>query len=191
MAIWCRGPVSSLWAGRKRLKEKQLCHPPQTPGKHWHDPRLGVTRCWLPPGTVRREASLQFVDKFPAVSSCLLFPVCEMGSAIPAPPLLLYWMRDGFFQGTKVLTCVRVSCVPGAGLRASQAQGGPASCQDRMAIETTRVGTKSVRIQSQKVSTMLRGLFSCGGCGLLSCPQRPNPLRDRPSACGLSKYEFV
>lgn len=77
-----------------------------------------------------------------------------------------------------------MSCVPGAGLRTSQAQGGPVSCQGRMATERARVRTKSGRIQGQKVSVILRGLSNCGACGLLSCPQRPSLLRDRPSACG-------
>lgn len=41
-----------------------------------------------------------------------------------------------------------------------------------------RVGMKSGRIQSQKVSIILRGLSNCGGCGLWSCPQRRRLLRD-------------
>lgn len=36
---------------------------------------------------------------------------------------------------------------------------------------------RSGRVQSRKVSVILRGLSNCGGCGLLSCPQRPRLLR--------------
>lgn len=41
-----------------------------------------------PPGTVRREASVQLIEKFPAVYSCLSFPVCEMGSSLSSASLL-------------------------------------------------------------------------------------------------------
>ena len=48
------------------------------------------------------------------------------------------------------------------------------------------VGTKSGSVRSWEVSIILHGLSNCGGCGLLSCPQRPRLLRAWPSACGFT-----
>lgn len=88
MAIWHPRPVSSLRSGREHLKGNPPCHPPEAPGGHWHDSCLGATRCSLPPGAVRQEASFQLVEKSPDVCSCHSFSVCEMDPALLASLLL-------------------------------------------------------------------------------------------------------
>lgn len=96
------------------------------------------------PGTVRREVSFQLVEKFLAACSCLLFPVCEIGTVILAPSSAAPLLNEGQVLSRSGGCVWSASCVPGAGLRASQAQGGPVSCQGRMATERWSQGGNEV-----------------------------------------------
>lgn len=67
-----------------------------------------------------------------------------------------------------MLTCVESVLCATCWAQDFTGSGRTCVCQGRMATERARVGTKSGRIQSQKVSVILRGLSNCGGCGLLT-----------------------